>query len=102
METWAGRSTFEYVGSVETGTEIHYGNDNRITVTAEAYTQLRQAFLNQTVDIGTSRDNSLTDSLGGWLQQHVTRTAIASYVGPILLEEGFAERVGVHRIRIIQ
>ena len=102
METWAGRSEFKYTGSVERGTEIIYGQGNRITVSAETYGLLRQNFLNQTVQIGTSRDNPPRGSLGSWLQQNVTLTAIASYVGPILIEEGFANKVSDHEIRVIR
>jgi hypothetical protein len=43
--------------------------------------------------MGTSRDNPPTGSVGAWLQENVTKTAIASYVGPILLSEGLASRV---------
>jgi hypothetical protein len=46
-----------------------------------------------TVDIGTSRDNPTEGSVGEWLQTHVCKTAIASYVGAILVEEGYARRV---------
>ena len=102
METWAGRSEFEYNGSVERGTEIFYGKGNRITVSAKNYKLLRQSFFNKTVQIGTSRDNPPKDSLGSWLQQNVTRTAIASYVGPILINEGFAKKVSDHEIRVIR
>ena len=102
METWAGRSEFEYTGSVERGTEIIYGQGNRITVSAETYRLLRRSFLNQTVQIGTSRDKPPKGSLGSWLQQQVTPTAIASYVGPILIEEGFADKVSDHEIRVIR
>ena len=34
--------------------------------------------------------------------EYVTRTAIASYVGPILILEGFARREGAHDICIIR
>jgi hypothetical protein len=31
-------------------------------------------------------------SVGEWLKARVSKTALASYVGPILLEEGLAKR----------
>ena len=33
------------------------------------------------------------ESVGKWLQDNVTRTAIASYVAPILVEERYAKQV---------
>jgi hypothetical protein len=34
------------------------------------------------------------NSVGAWLQGHVTQTALASYVGPILIRHGFARQDG--------
>jgi hypothetical protein len=45
------------------------------------------------IDIGTSRTSPPDGSLGQWLQQNVTKTAIACYVGPILVEGRYAQRV---------
>ena len=103
MKTWAGRSKFKYDGSVDTGTRIFFGkNSYSVSVSKNQYDRLRQRFLNQTVDIGTSRDNPPQGSLGTWLQKNVTKTAIASYVGPILIEEGYAEKIGKHEIRVVR
>lgn len=99
-ETWGGRSTFDYVGSVETGTRIKYGQGHTIEVSAQQYAALRQYFLNRVVSAGTPRTEAPGESLGAWLQANVTRTAIASYVTPILILEEYAERVGDHDIRI--
>lgn len=79
----------------------HYGQDRKIHVSAEQYAALRKAFFNRTVPIGASRTSADADSLGTWLQANVTPVAIASYVGPILLE-GYAERVGNTHIRIVR
>jgi hypothetical protein len=57
-------------------------------------------FSGNVVDIGTSRDIAPKGSLGEWLQENVTKTAIASYVGPILIKEGFAEKIGQSQIRV--
>jgi len=46
------------------------------------------------VPIGTSRNDPPAGSVGERLQEHVTKTAIASYVGAILVDEGFPERLG--------
>jgi len=92
--TWGGRSTFDYVGSVETGTRITFGQRRIVEVSAQQYAALRRNFLNRTVPVGTSRTNAPDESLGSWLQTHVTPTAIASYVAPILILEEYAERAG--------
>ena len=101
-ETWGGRSTFSYVGSVETGTIITYGRGYSIKVTAQQYVALRQHFLNRVIPAGTSRTAPPRESLGSWLKSNVTHTAIASYVAPILIFEKYAERVGRHDIRLIR
>ena len=100
--TWGKRSSFNYTGSIKTGTEIKFGQGHVITVTAQQYAALRRHFLNQVIAVGTSRTDSPTRSLGEWLKSNVTKTAIASYVAPILVLEGYAERVNTREIRIIK
>ena len=101
-KTWGGRSHFDYSGSVESGTDIVYGQGWKVSMSAQKYTTLRRHFLNRVVPVGTSFTDPPSDSLGAWLQANVTRTAIAIYVAPILVLEGYAERVGKHDIRIIK
>jgi hypothetical protein len=98
--TWAGKSNFEYTGSVKDGTTIKYGKGFIVKVSADDYAKLIRLFSGRIVDIGTSRDRPPPNSLGKWLQQHVTKTAIASYVGPILIYEGHAEKIGSSQIRM--
>jgi hypothetical protein len=50
------------------------------------------------VDIGTSRTDPPRGSVGEWLQLNVSKRAIASYVGPILIAEGYAEKAGRPKI----
>lgn len=92
LNTWAGRSNFSYCGSVKTGTIIQFGKAGEVFVSAAAYKKLIKNFCGKEVNIGTSRDNALAGSVGRWLQENITKTAIASYVGPILIEEGYAEK----------
>jgi hypothetical protein len=101
LNTWAGRSTFRYNGSVENRTTIEYGQGNRyrIHVTRAKYNALINHFHGQTVQAGTSRTNPPLSSVGEWLQENVTQTAISSYVCPILIAERYAERVGNTEIR---
>lgn len=94
METWGGGSEFEYHGSVVAGTTINYGNGNQTHIPATAYQQLLAHFAGRTVPCGTSRTNPPANSLGQWLQRHVSRTAFASYVGAILVREGYAQKLG--------
>jgi hypothetical protein len=94
LKTWAGRSTFSYEGSVAQGTLIRFGRLGwPVRIGAEGYRRLLEHFAGKTVHIGTSRDGPPPGSLGEWMQRHVTRTALASYVGPILVHEGYAERI---------
>ena len=98
--TWGRRSTFDYAGSVPTGTDITYGQGHTVHVTAAEYAAIRHHFLNRVVPVGTSRTDAPNDSLGAWLQANVTPTAIASYVAPILILEGYAVRVGASKIKV--
>lgn len=95
LKTWADKSDFEYDGSVIQDVEIRYGAKRRWRekVSKAEFRTLLSYFKGKTVDIGTSRTNPPPGSLGEWLQRHVTQTAIASYIGPILIREGYAERV---------
>jgi len=95
LRTWAGRSSFVYEGSVVNGTTIRYGKNYRweVTISPDHYKALLRHFKNRTVDIGTSRTDPPKSSLGEWLQGNATRVAVASYVGPILVHEGYAKRV---------
>jgi len=90
LKTWAGRSEFKYEGTMAQGTTITFGNGNRAKITADQYNDLLNHFRGRTVDIGTSRTDPPRDSVGKWLQENVTKTATASYVGPILIHEGHA------------
>lgn len=100
LPTWAEKSSFQYTGSVETNTTITYGKGFKAKVSASDYARLIRFFSGSTVEIGTSRTNPSAGSLGKWLQRNVTKTAIASYVGPILITEGYAEKAGKSKIKI--
>jgi len=98
--TWAGRSAFRYSGSVTDGITIRFGRGFRFRaqVSAEYFAALLKRFSGLTVKIGTARDAAPAGSLGAWLREHVTRVAIASYVGPVLIAEGYAEMFVADRI----
>jgi hypothetical protein len=99
-KTWSGKSNFDYIGSVENGTDISYGKRYKVRVSTQHYAALRKHFINKVVPVGTSRTDAPRGSLGWWLQANVSRTAIASYVAPILVLEGYAKPEGKHNIRI--
>jgi len=95
LRTWAGRSSFAYEGDPLTdGTRIYFATDRRylVNVTKEQYAALLSYFKGQTVSAGTSRDKAPAKSVGRWLQDNVTKTAIASYVCPVLVHYGFAKK----------
>jgi hypothetical protein len=101
LPTWAKRSKFSYSGSITEGTTIIYGKGFSLTVSSSQYSELLKHFRGRTADIGTSRTNRPPGSVGEWLQSHVTKTAIASYIGSILIAEGYAEKTGGQRIRFL-
>lgn len=101
VTTWAEGSTFTYDGCVDIGTRIYFGKSGVIEVSKQQYQSLLKEYAGVTIDIGTSRDKASTQSLGYWLQKYITKTAIASYVGKILLLEGYAQRVEKSMIKIM-
>ena len=96
LPTWAGRSEFRYGGSIKEGVTIKYGNGFSYTqkISAQQFRDLLDYFRERTVNIGTSRTTPPRGSVGGWLQVNVTKIAMASYVGPILINENYATKVG--------
>ena len=101
LSTWAGKSSFSYTGSVSQGTKLTYGSGFVLTVSVFQYISLLNHFHCQMVDIGTSRTDPPRGSVGEWLQANVTKTGIVSYVGPILINEGYAIKVGGSQIRFL-
>jgi hypothetical protein len=94
LPTWGGYSMFDYSGSVASGTKIIYGKSHVINVSGPEYAALLGYFKGLTVPVGPSFTLPPGSSLGHWLQANVTKTAIASYVAPILVSAGCAVRVG--------
>jgi len=95
LVTWSGSSKFEYSGSVKSGTDILFGKAFRYHefIAAEKYQLLLSNFTGKTVSLGTSHTDPPKGSVGIWLLSNVSRRALASYVGPILLHETYAKRV---------
>jgi hypothetical protein len=93
LVTWGGRSKFKYSGSVAGGTKIIYGKSRQINVSGAEYAALLAYFTGLTVPVGPSRTAPPKGSLGDWLNK-IKKTAIGSYVAPILVSAGYAKRVG--------
>lgn len=95
LPTWSGRSKFEYSGSIQSGTHIFFGKAFRYHefIAPEQYQMLLSHFKRKTVSLGTSHTDPPIGSVGSWLLPNVCRRALASYVGPILLEERCATRI---------
>lgn len=97
---WDGHREFSYSGSITLGTEIHYKSGHSIVVSPSQYDSLLDRFRGCTVEIGISRTSPPHGSIGEWLKSNVSKTAMASYVGTILIAEGLAEKVGKTGIKV--
>jgi len=98
LSTWSGRSHFKYDGSAKSGTTIFYGSNCQwtIRVSAAKFKELLRRLGGKVIPCGAIREveKRPNGSLGEWLAKNVTRTAIASYVAPILISEGYCKREG--------
>jgi len=101
LETGARGARFSYEKTADGDLCIEFGRGHRMTVPAEDYQRLIRHFRGRHVQLGTSRDNPPRRSAGEWLQQNVTKTAIASYIGPILVYEGHAAWVDNSTLRFL-
>jgi hypothetical protein len=94
LPTWAARKTFQYEGSVKQGTWIYCGTNFQYSyeVPADQYASMLTKFSGQEVRIGTSRTDPPDGSLGKWLTEQFEQYGMTSYIGPILISEGYATR----------
>ncbi len=94
LPTWGGRKMFQYDGSVAAGTTVYCGVDFAYSyrVEAEEYAAMIDEFAGQEVTIGTSRSDPPRGSLGEWFTERFNQYGMTSYVGPILIKEGYAAR----------
>lgn len=100
LAAWGKRGRFSYLGSPEVGTKLLMGRNKDFTVRAEQYAALLDRFRGRDVLIGASR-NPPRDSLGAWLRSHVGGDVLVAYVGPVLVHEGYAERIGETHLRFL-
>lgn len=90
LRTLTKNKMFFYKGSVANGTTILFGQNKYAVITADQYKELLNKFKGRTVFIGTSFTNPPSDSMGAWLLKNISTRALASYVAPILINEGYA------------
>lgn len=94
LSTWSddGNTYFRYEGSVVQGTTIHYGDGFRwqAVIGSQDYARLLRRFSGKETRIGTSKDKPPAGSVGEWVKANVTRSGLMSYIGPILVAEGYA------------
>jgi hypothetical protein len=94
LPTWSGRKRFRYTGSVKTGVAVECGKDFAHSYSLDRF-QLKEVlmrFSGREVKVGTHRTNPPDGSIGDWIRVEYKLGGFMSYLGPILLEEGFAER----------
>lgn len=83
---------FSYQGNLDVGTKILFGRGKSFVVPPDLYAELLAHYRGRLVEIGASR-NPVRDSLGSWLRKRLPDVELPSaYVGPILVEEGAAQR----------
>ena len=90
LKTRARDAPFSYEKTADGDVHIEYGRGRKVPVSAQDFQRLIGHFRGKQVPLGTSRTNPPPGSIGEWLQENVTGTAIASYIGPILVHEGYA------------
>ena len=95
VSTLGGRSSFDFAGSVHSGVKLWYGKEkkNQASVSSDQFDALLRFFSQKTVLVGNGRRNRPVGSIGAWLQEHVTRAVIASYIAKILVEEEFVQKL---------
>lgn len=101
MNAWGKRGRFTYQGDLERGTRIKYGHGKSFIVPPSMYRELLTHFSGATVAIGLSR-NPARHSLGSWLRARIHEPEVpVAYVGPLLVAEGAAERVGTESLAFV-
>lgn len=89
---WKKNTVFKYKGSVKDGTQILLSDEN-VVISSLQYYDLLSKFRGKVVYIGLPDSSGVIqdDSLSAWLKDNVRRIPLASYVGAILVNEGYAE-----------
>jgi hypothetical protein len=102
LRTRAQGAEFSYDRTAAGDVVIRYGKTGRARVSAADYARLLRRFRGQVVAVGTSRNCPPAGSVGEWLQENVTKVAIASYLAPILVHRGDARWLDDHTLRFTE
>lgn len=90
IKTLATGTEFEYSGSVIKGLTLVVGDGYTYKVSNEILSDLSKQFFGREVSLGTSRTDPPEGSIGEWLINKMS-TNLASYIAPVLVDEGFAD-----------
>lgn len=94
LHTWTKRGRFSFQGTADAGTKVLYGRGSSFIVPPALYAELLAHFRGREVAVGASR-NPPRDSLNAWLRRRLPDVEVpVTYVGPILVALGLAERDG--------
>ena len=56
-------------------------------------TDSSEGFSGRDVPVGTSKDKPTPGSVGEWVKANINRSGLMSYIGPILMAEGYARKL---------
>jgi hypothetical protein len=102
LPTWGGKQRFRYEFDRSTLDVRIFCGDNCSRIYQLDGASLREAlvkFSGKESLAGTHRTEPPPDSIGDWLRVHCKRGGIMSYLGPLLIHEGYAKR-GTEKDRI--
>lgn len=76
--------------------KIYYGSEckQKARISIKQFESLLEEFQGQSLPLTTTRNTTSNHSIGTWLKINVTKTAIASYIGAILIAENHATKIG--------
>jgi hypothetical protein len=99
LPTWSGSRNFRYSGSIRTGVSIEFGANfhNKGQFNSVDLQRLLSHFKGKEVPLGTQHtSNPIPGSVAEWIRDNINRNRImTSYLGPIFISEGLAEKNGV-------
>lgn len=99
LHTLPKKKSFKYQGSLAGGLTLYFGTSRKEKVSQQQCRHLLEKFKGDTILVGRSFNNPPPGSLGEWLIENVTKRAIASYVAPILVEEGYAKWISYKELQ---
>ena len=101
LNTWGNRTTFKYrclkiqspMITVVQGYEIYFGKNNIQYLSQKDIDRIKNKFGGRTIVCGPAHSIPKDGSLEEWLMNNVSNgISIASYVAPLLIHLGYAEK----------